>query len=141
VRFAALCLQLQEEDILAMADRLRLPNEYRELGVLAAEFGHAVHEAADMDAGLIMDLLDNTDALRRPDRFLQFLLACEADARAQDNVEEYRSAAILLRALNTAKQVDAKALADSGLQGPELGEAIRQQRVEAIRLVMKHERD
>jgi tRNA nucleotidyltransferase (CCA-adding enzyme) len=98
-----------------------------------------VHEAADMDAEQIMDLLENTDALRRPDRFAQLLLACEADARAQDNVEEYRAAVTLQRALQAARQVNAKSLADSDLKGPELGEAIRQQRVAAIRLATKHE--
>jgi tRNA nucleotidyltransferase (CCA-adding enzyme) len=132
VRFATLAMQMNSDAVIEIANRYRLPNDYRELGAMAADFGHAIHEADTLDAEMIMDLLEATDALRRPERLQQLLLACEADARARGEQKSYESGRILNQALESAMAVNAKDLTERGLSGAELGEALRLQRVTAI---------
>src|SRR5690606_10237996 len=63
-----------------MCERLRVPNECRELARLVAEFHGLVHKVAELRPATVLKLLERTDALRRGNRFEWFLLACEADA-------------------------------------------------------------
>src|SRR6266850_2469926 len=90
-----------------LCTRLRIPNEYRELAVLAARHHGVVHRAAELRPSTIVDLLDSTDALRRPARFEQLLLACEADARGRKGLEnrDYPQAERLRRARASAAKV------------------------------------
>ena len=69
--------------ILEMCARLRTPNEYRDLAVLVARYHTLCHRAESLRAATVFKVLEGTDALRRPARFAQFLLACEADARGR----------------------------------------------------------
>src|SRR5690606_34817482 len=71
----------------ALAARLKIPNEYRDLAVLASLYHGLVHRAEELRPGTVLELLENTDALRRPERFEQLLLACEADARGRTGFE------------------------------------------------------
>jgi tRNA nucleotidyltransferase (CCA-adding enzyme) len=83
----------------------------------------------------VLELLENLDALRRPARFEQFLLACEADIRGRTGFEdrEYPQASYLRRAQAIAAEVklDAASLVD--LKGPQIGERIREARIAALR--------
>ena len=85
-----------------------------------------------------MKLLYATDALRRPDRFEEFLCACEADARGRTGREDddYPQADYLRRALAVAQGVSATQFAEAPLKGKQLGEAINAERarqLEALR--------
>ena len=53
----------------ALATRLRVPNECRELAVLAARHHGNVHRAAELRPQTVLELLEKTDAFRRPERF------------------------------------------------------------------------
>jgi tRNA nucleotidyltransferase (CCA-adding enzyme) len=71
-----------------LAARLRLPGEYRDLAVIVARFHGIVHRAFELRPGTILDFLERADALRRPERFAQALLACEADSRGRTGLED-----------------------------------------------------
>src|ERR1700730_1756180 len=71
----------------ALSERLRLPNEYRELSVIVARFHGTIHRAFELRPQTILGILEKTDAFRRPERFAQALLACEADSRGRLGVE------------------------------------------------------
>ncbi len=71
-----------------LCSRLRIPNDYRDLAVLVARHHGVVHRAFELRAATVLDLFAHTDALRRPERFEQFLLACEADARGRKGLEQ-----------------------------------------------------
>jgi len=79
-------------------------------------------------------LLISTDALRRPDRFEAFLLACEADARGRLGLEqrEYPQGNYLRQALAAAQAVSAEQFNESGLSGKALGEAINAERTRVL---------
>lgn len=118
----------------AMADRLPIPTACRELALLVAEFhGHA-HKAPELRASTILKVLERVDAFRRPERFDKFLLACEADARGRTGYEErpYPQAGYLRGAFRAAARVSGRDLAREGLDGAQIGEALRRKRLQAI---------
>lgn len=65
--------------IQAMAKRLKIPKRYEELACLAARYHLTVHKFGELRAKTILSLLLHADAIRRPERFRQMLLVCEAD--------------------------------------------------------------
>jgi tRNA nucleotidyltransferase (CCA-adding enzyme) len=114
--------------------RLRVPNEYRDLGVLVARYHTHCHRALDLRPGTLLKLLTNLDALRRPERFERFLLACEADARGRKGLEarDYPQSARLQTARLAVETAPVRALVEQGFKGPALAEAVRQRRLAAI---------
>ena len=82
-----------------LAARLRVPNHLRELAVMTARYHTHVHRASELRADTVLKTLEGCDALRRPERFADFLLACEADARGRKGLEDARlpAAGILRR--------------------------------------------
>ena len=121
-----------------LGDRLRVGNDCRELAdVVAREHGN-VHRSGELNAGALLRLLERCDALRRPERFGDVLLACECDARGRTGLEDrpYPQRARLLAALAAARSVDsgaaATAAAAGGKRGGDIGAAVHAKRVEAI---------
>jgi tRNA nucleotidyltransferase (CCA-adding enzyme) len=126
-----------------VAQRLRVPSDCRELAeVVAREHGN-VHRSADLGAAALMRLFDRCDALRRPERFAQLLLACECDARGRTGLEDqpYKPAARLPGLLQAALGVDTAAVAAEamarGKQGPVIGQAIQQARLQAVEAALQ----
>lgn len=126
--------QRSVELTLALCHRLGVPNRFRDLGVAVARYHGLCHQALELRPGTILELLEGIDALRRIERFEDFLLACEADARGRRGREHdpYPQAALLRAALGAARQVDAAGLAAQGLAGEKLRDALRRARTEAI---------
>lgn len=118
-----------------LCDRLRIPNAYREVAVLASRYHLNVHRAAELRPKTILELLENTDAFRRPERFGQFLLACEADARGRKGLEnrDYGQVDRLRRAREVAASTSLDAIDREGLNGPQIAERLRKKRVRALK--------
>lgn len=110
----------------------RVPKSTQQLAVRATEWHGLIHRGGlDMMPGDILKVLKGCDALRQPDRFEQLLTVCEADhlgRRGFEN-EPYSQKAFWFGALEAIKQVDAKALAESGLTGEKMAQAVEQQRL------------
>ena len=71
----------------AVAERLRVPVDCRETAdVVAREHGN-IHRSGELSAAALLRLLERCDALRKPDRFAEVLLACECDARGRLGLE------------------------------------------------------
>lgn len=118
----------------SFCERLRVPREHRELGVLACREHLNAHRAFELRPARIMRLLERADALRKPERFEAFLLACEADARGREGMadEPYPQAGYLKRCLEAVAVVEPAPLIEQGYEGAALGEQLRQARIEAI---------
>jgi len=123
----------------AMCDRLRIPNDYRELAQVVTRYHGVYHRVEELRASTLHDTLEAVDAFRRPERFEQFLLACEADSRGRTGFEELHFAqpGLLREALHAANQVSAKAVVADGYGGKAVGEHLRLRRIEAIRQALK----
>ncbi len=130
-RFALLTMQAEDAAVAALCGRLRVPQECADLAVLAArQYKNAAHATA-LDAAALLSLLQGVDALRRPERFAQWLAVIEWDAP-----EATRGTARLRAALAAAQTVDAGAIAKQQ-QGPEqIRDAVAVARVEAIARVL-----
>ncbi|MEK7303811.1 MAG: multifunctional CCA addition/repair protein [Pseudomonadota bacterium] len=118
----------------AVCQRLRTPNEYRDLALLVARYHLHCYRAAELRDATLLETLEALDAFRRPERVEAFLLACEADFRGRTGYEErpFPQADIFRRAFAVARVVDAAVIA-AGQSGPQVGEAIRQARIDVIR--------
>lgn len=127
----------------ALAERLRVPVECREIAeVVAREHGN-IHRSHDLAAAALLRLLERCDAIRKPERFAEVLLACECDARGRLGFQEadYPQRPRLLGALHAAlavitRDIAAQAAAQ-GLSGPKVGERIHQARAEAVQRWME----
>jgi tRNA nucleotidyltransferase (CCA-adding enzyme) len=93
----------------AVCTRLRVPAECRDLAVLAARFHGDIHRAAELRADTVVRLFERTDALRRPQRFLQLLEACAADFNGREGWadRDYAPRDILQRMLAAVQAVPA----------------------------------
>ncbi len=118
--------------------RLRVPVECAELAqVVAGEHGN-IHRSLSLNAKATMRLLERCDALRRPERFGEALLACECDARGRLGLQErpYPQRARLAGALARAQAVVTSVIAAdaqaAGFSGQKIGELIARARVAAI---------
>ena len=120
-----------------LCDRLKIPNAYRELGILTARHHAAVHRAAELRPATLLKLLETLDAFRRPDRFAELLIACECDARGRTGLESqpYPQRDYLLRAREAAAAVTLSDEEKQSLKGPLLGERLREKRLAAVTAV------
>jgi tRNA nucleotidyltransferase (CCA-adding enzyme) len=176
VRFACLCHDLGKgttpADVLprhigheersarllkGVCERWRVPRESRELAdVVAREHGN-IHRSGEFSAAALVRLLERCDALRRPERFVEVLLACECDARGRLGHSEsaYPPSARLQGVLAAAQSVDTAGIARAALQhgahsdhnaqinpqaaGERIAHAIHQARCRAVALALNLE--
>src|SRR5882724_2108370 len=119
----------------ALCDRLKTPREFKELAVIVARQHGLVHKAEEIRSDTLLKLLESVDAFRRPERFELFLLACEADHRGRTGLEDrpFPQADYLRRAFAAARAVTTAALDTTKLSGPEIGAALKEQRLAAVR--------
>ena len=122
----------------ALGERLRVPLDCRELAeVVAREHGN-LHRSAEFGAAALLRLLERCDAIRKPRRFEQVLLACECDARGRLGFEDsaYTPAPRLCSALAAAQSVATADIAAQamarGQRGPAVGAIIQRARIAAI---------
>ncbi|MBE7366400.1 multifunctional CCA addition/repair protein [Ramlibacter pallidus] len=126
----------------ALCTRLRVPNECRELAEVVLREQAAIQDSDPLPPAGIVRLLERCDALRKPQRFEQVLLACEADARTRLGLAEgdYRQGRRLMAALHAARSVATAEIASqaqaAGLAGEAIGERVHQARVDAVAAVL-----
>jgi len=119
-----------------LCSRLRVPNEHRELAVLVARHHAKVHRVAELRPGTLLELLEQTDAFRRAERFERMLVACEADARGRGpelRVAPYPQAALLRGVRDAAAAVRLDPAVVAAESGPVIAERMRSARIDAIR--------
>jgi tRNA nucleotidyltransferase (CCA-adding enzyme) len=117
-----------------LCERLRVPNRFRELAEHVAEHHGHIHKAKELRPQTILKVLEATDAFRKPERFAQLLLACEADATGRLGFEEqpYPQADLFRKALEVCQQVDVQTIVRAGFKGIQIREETHRQRVHAI---------
>ncbi|HTN93811.1 MAG TPA: multifunctional CCA addition/repair protein [Gallionella sp.] len=123
----------------ALCERLRVPVDCRDLGLLAARYHGDVHRARELRAGTIIKLFQSADAWRRPERFSALLQACASDARGRTGhaQDEYPQADYLLRLLSAARAVDAGEIARQYSDSGSIAAAVQKARVSAIEAMIE----
>ena len=120
--------------IKAVNERCKAPRDCQELAVLVGEYHTHSHRALELKASTLLELLQNFDVYRRPQRFEEFIAACEMDARGRLGLEQrdYPQAAYLRGAAEAARAVTVQPLIEQGYKGAELGEALKRERLKAL---------
>ncbi len=118
-----------------LAERLRVPGDYRDLAILAARWHGLANRAMELRPRTMLELLEACDAMRRPDRFRELLLAFEADWRGRGGWRQraYPQAGRLNRALELALATTLDDKDRAGLPGEQIGVLLRRRRLAALR--------
>jgi len=120
--------------IVALCARLKVPRAFRDLAVIVSRYHTHVHRAFELKPGTILTLLEETDAMRRPERFSEFLSACECDARGRLGFEDrpYPQSAYLRAACEATIAVTLSESERQGLSGSAFGERLRVKRLDVL---------
>ena len=118
-----------------VCERLRVPGNCREMGLMVGEFHLHAHRALELKPSTLARLFERLDLYRRTERLEPFLLACEADMRGRSGREQmpYPQGDYLRDCFRAASEVTARPFVEQGLKGPEIADAMHRSRVEAIR--------
>jgi tRNA nucleotidyltransferase (CCA-adding enzyme) len=126
----------------SLCARLRVPTDCRELAEVVAREHSNIHRATGLDAAALVRLLERCDALRKPARFAQILLACECDARGRLGYSEaaYPQRPRLQAVLEAAQGIDTGEVAASamarGAKGQQIAQAMHGARVTAVQTAL-----
>lgn len=120
--------------IKTFSDRLKVPNECRDLALLVGEFHTHVHKALALKPSTVLKVLNRCDAWRKPERFEDLLIACTADARGRTGFEQspYPQADYFRRAFKATSAVDVQQIIADGHQGKAIRDKLEQARISAI---------
>lgn len=118
-----------------ISKRLKTPVAYTRLAKTVSEFHLHLHRVDDLTPKTIVKVLEKTDAFRKPERFEQFLLACEADFRGRTGFEsrDYPQANIMRRAKTLCLEISTQDIVAQGYEGKQIGDEIHRQRVSKVK--------
>jgi len=120
-----------------LCQRYRIPTQHRDLALVVARYHGYCHHIKELRPRTVVKALQAMDAFRRPQRFAQFLLACEADARGRLGFEQapYPQVDEFRQFFTAAQQVKIDEVLTMGLQGAEIAEEMRLRRIAAVRKI------
>ena len=154
VRFAAVCHDLGKattpKDILpshygheergaeitdSLCQRLRIPRADRDLAIICARYHTHCHRAFELKPGTLVDTLKAVDIRRKPERFMQYLQVCEADARGRKGFEnrDYPQAGYMHKAGKEFCAVDAAEVARRTSDKQQIAIEIRSAQIQRIK--------
>jgi tRNA nucleotidyltransferase (CCA-adding enzyme) len=118
--------------------RLRVPNDCKELGQIVAKFHGKLHQAPQMRPSTLLEFLIELDAIRQPERFKDFLKACEADSRGRIGFEycDTPAADLMLKVYKAASSVDAGEVASYFKEPERIKMAVFDARLQAVKKVL-----
>ena len=128
--------ELRGENLLvALCERLRVPAECRDLGLLVTRYHSDVHRAKELRPATLVKLFYGCDVWRKPNRFKQLLQVCVSDAHGRTGHEHdaYPQADYLLYALVAAQSVNAGQVAQQCADKMQIAEKVREARIDAVR--------
>ncbi|GFK32731.1 Multifunctional CCA protein [Vibrio cholerae] len=118
----------------SLCERIRVPNEFRDLALAVCAQHSNIHRANELKPATKLKVLGLLDVWRKPERLEQVLLCCEADHRGRLGLESepYPQREIFLRAYQAALGVAVQAVIADGFQGKQIKEELDKRRVSAI---------
>lgn len=129
IRFSALTQSFSKEDITWLCKRYRLPIEYCELALFVNKYYSECLGFDSLAVERMLAIFSGVDAFRREERFNKFLKACQVIAKCR---KETFPAIDIKNFFSAAKAIDVKELLEQKLKGAEIGEKLKEKRLEAI---------
>ena len=127
--------------IIKLCNRIKAPKDYVDLAKIVSEYHLHLHKIEELKPKTIVKVLENTDSFRKPDRFIQFLIACEADYRGRTGFEKrpYPQAALMKRAFELCKNISVKNIIDAGFSGKGIADKLHSERVKSVAMLLKEQ--
>ncbi len=118
----------------ALCDRLRVPNQVRDLAKIVAEYHDLIHTVDRLTPKTLMKLFGVIDAWRKPERLEQMIMCSEADARGRTGFENnsYPQGDYLREAFRVAGTITNREVIEAGFSGAQIGDEIRRRRQGAL---------
>jgi len=117
-----------------VCSRLKVPNAVHDLSRKVCLLHLRCHRVLDFRPLTALRLLEKLDAFRQPGILPDFVMACEADYRGRKGLQDrpYPQGEYLQDVYRAAANIRARDLDLEGISGPEVGERLRQARIDAI---------
>ncbi|MEG3222561.1 multifunctional CCA addition/repair protein [Vibrio gigantis] len=117
-----------------LCERVRVPNEFRDLALLVCEQHSNIHRAGELKPTTFLKVLNKFDVWRKPDRLDDILLCCQADHAGRKGLEAqpYPQKARFEVAYRAALQVEVKTIIADGFKGKDIREEQEKRRAVAI---------
>ena len=121
-----------------VCQRFKVPSDYKDLAEICCREHLNVHRLDELRPGSLHDLIARCDGFRKPERIAQLGLVCEADKRGRLGLENaaYPSRALLEKVHKAALSITFKDIDSTGLQGPQISEAMQRARIKAIAIAI-----
>ena len=118
----------------AVCDRLKAPNEHRQLAMVVTEFHLLCHKALELRPTTLLTLLKTVGAIKSPTKLEDFLTCCIADAKGRTGFEsrDYASAPYLRAAAKALHDLDISDIVNSGVNGAEIGKQLALRQIDAL---------
>lgn len=118
-----------------LCDRVRVPNEFRDLALMVCEQHSNIHRAAELRPETKLKVLNKFDVWRKPERLEDILVCCMADSRGRTGFEDidYPQKALFEQAYQAALAVNVQDIIKDGFKGADIRTEMEKRRVEAIR--------
>ena len=130
--------------IKALCERLKVPNDCRDLALMTAREHGNVSRSEILRANTLVTLFERCDAFRKPQRFAQMLMAAECDSRGRGaeggdfRTRPWPHGPYLLAALDVARGVDAGAVAARCAENKgHIPQAVHAARVSAVKALVR----
>lgn len=127
-----------------LCERLKVPNDCRDLAIMTAREHGNIGRAQVMRANTLVTFFTRNDAFRKPQRFAQMLLAAECDFRGRGGPDDdfrtrpFPQADYLLEALTAARSVNAgEVAARCGENKARIAQAVHAARVSAVKAALR----
>ena len=116
-----------------LCERLKVPTQLKNLALVVCKEHLKCHQIKNLKPGTVWRLLQRLDVLRRPEKVIAFVQACECDAKGRLGLEDrpYPQAQYLLDSMEIVRNIRAQDL-PAHVQGVEIGEMLIQYRIEAL---------
>jgi tRNA nucleotidyltransferase (CCA-adding enzyme) len=118
-----------------LCERLRVPNDCRELALRVCEYHQLVHRARELKSSTVLKLFEAIDLWRKPERLDAILLCCTADLRGRTGFEQadYPQASYLQALATAARSTNARDLVAQGLTGEAIKQGLQKARLNSIK--------
>ena len=121
------------EPVTNVCERLKVPTHLKNLALIVCKEHLKCHQIKNLKPGTVWRLLQRLDVLRKPEKVIAFVQACECDAKGRLGLEDrpYPQAQYILDAMQIVRNIRAQDLPEH-ITGPEIGEMLIKYRIEAL---------
>ncbi|WP_373778257.1 multifunctional CCA addition/repair protein [Glaesserella sp.] len=122
-----------------LANRLKVPAHTKAFAKLVTEFHTHSHKIKELRPETVVKLFNQLDVWRKPERFFDFLLVCEADTKGRLGFEkrEYPQAAYAKQLYAIANQIDVQTVIKDGFEKANIRVEMDKRRCKALKMFKK----